>query len=45
MSSFQKSKEIENPTVESKVMASRIVLMYFSWFSVYLNYFNFDFDP
>ena len=44
MSCFHKTKEIENPTVGSKVMASGTVLMYFSRFSIYLNCFNFDFD-
>jgi len=45
MSSFQKAKEIKIPTVESKVMTSGSVLMRFSRFAQYLNWFNFDFDP
>jgi len=45
MSSLQKTKEIENPTVGSKVMALESILMRFARFSRYLNYFNSDFDP
>ena len=45
MSSFHKHKEIVNPMIGSKVMASGNVLMRFAWFSGYLNHFNFDFDP
>ena len=45
MSRFQKTKEIKISTVGSKVTTSGSVLMHFSWFSQYLNRFNFDFDP
>ena len=45
MSSFQNTKEIENSTVGSKVMASGSMLMRFLRFSGYLNCFKFDFDP
>jgi len=45
MSSFQNTKEIENPTVGSNVMASGSVPTRFIQFSEYLNYFNFDFNP
>ena len=45
MSSFQKAKEIKNPSVGSKVMTLGSVLMCFSQFSQYLNCFNCDFDP
>ena len=45
MSSFQKAKEIKNPTVGSKVMTSGSMMMFFSQFSQYLNYFNSDFGP
>jgi len=44
MSSFLNTKEI-NTMVRSKVMVSINVLMCFSQFSRYLNYFNSDFDP
>ena len=39
MSSFQNTKETENPIVESKVMVSGSALMRFSWFYGYLNHF------
>ena len=45
MSSFKKDKEIKIPTVGSKVMTLRSVLMCFSQFSQYLNWINFDFNP
>ena len=45
MSSFQNTKEIENITVGSNIMASRNELTRQTWFSRYLNRFNSDFDP
>ena len=45
MSSFQKVKEIKNPTIGSKVMTSGSMLTRFSQLSQYLNRFNSDFDP
>jgi len=45
MSSFYNTKEIEIPTVGSKVMALRSELMCFSQFSRYLNHFDSDFNP
>ena len=40
-----KTKELGNPTVEPKVMASGNKLMCFARFSRYLNHFNSNFDP
>ena len=40
MSSFQKTKEKEIPTIESKFMALGSELTRSAWFSRYLNYFN-----
>ena len=45
MSSFQKTKENEIPTVGSKFMASGSELTHLACFSRYLNCFNSDFDP
>ena len=45
MSSFHKAKELKNPTIWSKVMTSRRVLISFSQFSQHLNRFNSNFDP
>ena len=45
IASYQNTKEIEIPTVGSKVMASRIELTHFAQFSGYLNLFNSNFDP
>ena len=45
MSSFQKTKVIEIPMVGSKVMALGSKLTRFAQYLVYLNCFNFDFEP
>ena len=45
MSSFHKAKELQNPTIGSKVMTSGRVLISFSQFSQHLNRLNSNFDP
>ena len=45
MCSFWKAKELGNPMVGSKVMASGNELVRFARFSRYLNHFDSDFDP
>ena len=45
IASYQKTKEIEIPTIGSKVMVLGSKLTCFALFLGYLNHFNSDFDP